>query len=288
MLGKLMRNEVRETYKMALTMLALIVAVTILGIVCATVSINAEYLGKSQSELAAFLGSMSMFGTILLYVISLMVAFYGMTIYLGYHFYQTMFTERGYLTHTLPVKQGQLLFSKTLIGSIWVFFITLGIAISYFSVAWVVVQRTALMAGNPITLSDVTHLFGEVWQVLLENMHGGFLVRMIVTVVLILLLSPFSTISTIFASLSIGQLAKRHKLFMGILTYFGIGVVHWIINMLMSAARNVVVARSFFDSDEMARYMLGTYEGSMLLMLILGLGLYFVSLYLIGKKLNLE
>ena len=42
-------------------------------------------------------------------------------IYLGVSYYRSLYSDEGYLTNTLPVKAGSLVFSKFLCGALWVF-----------------------------------------------------------------------------------------------------------------------------------------------------------------------
>ena len=41
------------------------------------------------------------------------------SIIIAVHFYKSTYSDEGYLTHTLPVKKGTLLFAKVIAGTIW-------------------------------------------------------------------------------------------------------------------------------------------------------------------------
>ena len=72
----------------------------------------------------------SFVATLILYVIMLLASTWGMLIFLGIRFYRSMYTDEGYLSHTLPVTANQLFLSKVLVSGVWYLFITIGIGIS--------------------------------------------------------------------------------------------------------------------------------------------------------------
>lgn len=54
-------------------------------------------------------------------IIALCVVSVFTTVYLGIFYYRNLYSDEGYLTNTLPVTAGQLLFSKFLCGILWTF-----------------------------------------------------------------------------------------------------------------------------------------------------------------------
>ena len=85
----------------------------------------------------------SFVATLILYVIMLLASTWGMLIFLGIRFYRSMYTDEGYLSHTLPVTANQLFLSKILVSGVWYLFISIGIGISV--VALVVSLMTGLL-----------------------------------------------------------------------------------------------------------------------------------------------
>ena len=55
----------------------------------------------------------------------------GISIYLAVRFYKSMYTDEGYLTHTLPVTARQLLLAKGIHMAIWNCLTTLAIVVSF-------------------------------------------------------------------------------------------------------------------------------------------------------------
>ena len=64
-------------------------------------------------------GAIIMTIAIMLYVILFMTAVFGTLLVIAIHFYKNLYSDEGYLTHTLPVSRTQLLISKTVSGSVW-------------------------------------------------------------------------------------------------------------------------------------------------------------------------
>ena len=85
----------------------------------------------------------SFVATLILYVIMLLASTWGMLIFLGIRFYRSMYTDEGYLSHTLPVTANQLFLSKVLVSGAWYLFLTIGIGISV--MALVVSLMTGLL-----------------------------------------------------------------------------------------------------------------------------------------------
>lgn len=112
MLGKLMKYEWKNIWKAGTLMLLGMLVVTVIGCVVlrmpggvVTGLLDNNDINATQSwfVLSSFVA------TLILYVIMLLASTWGMLIFLGIRFYRSMYTDEGYLSHTLPVtaiKQG--------------------------------------------------------------------------------------------------------------------------------------------------------------------------------------
>ena len=111
MLGKLLKYEMRSISKI---MLIIFGAVILLGLIVALglSPLKSGNPGNSTGSFLAFLG-------LALYLMVLMGCLFAAYIIISIRFYKNMFTDEGYLTHTLPVKPGTLLVSHILNGFIW-------------------------------------------------------------------------------------------------------------------------------------------------------------------------
>lgn len=122
MLGKLIKYEWKSIYKLCSILLGAMILTSLLGCIILRTPLVVE-LFRSSSSIAytemqqTALVLMIMAGAVM-YVLILMAVTYGILIYMGVHFYKSMYTDEGYLTHTLPVTGQQLLNSKIPVSGI--------------------------------------------------------------------------------------------------------------------------------------------------------------------------
>ena len=109
MLGKLIKHEWKSTYKMGCLMLVVIALITVFGWLAFQTP-----MWKSLSRNDFSFGWLDIFGflTLMMYVLLLVGVNFGILIYLGVRFYKTMYTDEGYLTHTLPVESTSCLSAR--------------------------------------------------------------------------------------------------------------------------------------------------------------------------------
>ena len=120
MLGKLMKYEWKNIWKAGTLMLLGMLVVTVIGCVVLRMPGVAEFFDSNDVNGAqAWLVISSFAATLILYVIMLLASTWGMLIFLGIRFYRSMYTDEGYLSHTLPVTANQLFLSKVLVSGVW-------------------------------------------------------------------------------------------------------------------------------------------------------------------------
>ena len=236
----------------------------------------------------------SFVATLILYVIMLLASTWGMLIFLGIRFYRSMYTDEGYLSHTLPVTANQLFLSKVLVSGAWYLFLTIGIGISV--MALVVSLMTGLL--NVGELSGVmTQYNGNIWEFLTDAFYeigrayedemGINLVHYGITLLLTYVAGPFIAMVTLFGALTIGQLSSKHKGFMGILVYAGVTILSSIIGSTVQSAfmfgTNVMSSQSGISVSANSAY-----DINVITSLLLAAIMYGVSYYIMNKKLNLD
>ena len=275
MLGKLMKYEMKSTYKMGCLVLCAMAVITFLGWLAFQNSVWSE-IGRTGGRSAVDWADFFYLFVMMLYAMLLVVANFGILIYLGVHFYRSMYTDQGYLTHTLPVSKHQILVSKMLVSGLWMLFVMIAI---YLSLTVLGLSLVFSLLPDGYTLSQAWAEFtGGLWQLVIEFGEwfefdvSGWLI----STLLISLVTPFVTITTLFGAISIGQLASRYRLFLGVVCYIGILVVSSLVSSLF---------RSFATS-------LGTYMSSSLniqfaVNLLVAAALYITSYFIISRKLNM-
>lgn len=298
MLGKLMKYEWKNIWKAGTLMLLGMLVVTVIGCVVlrmpggvVTGLLDNNDINATQSwfVLSSFVA------TLILYVIMLLASTWGMLIFLGIRFYRSMYTDEGYLSHTLPVTANQLFLSKILVSGVWYLFISIGIGISV--VALVVSLMTGLLNIGELS-SVLTQYNGNIWEFLADAFYelgrtyeeemGINLLHYGITLLLTYVAGPFITMVTLFGALTIGQLSSKHKGFMGILlAYVGLTILSSIIGSTVQSAfmfgTNVMSSSGGFSlTTNMA------YDINVITSLLIAAIMYGVSYYIMNRKLNLD
>ena len=297
MLGKLMKYEWKNIWKAGTLMLLGMLVVTVIGCVVlrmpggvVTGLLDNNDINATQSwfVLSSFVA------TLILYVIMLLASTWGMLIFLGIRFYRSMYTDEGYLSHTLPVTANQLFLSKVLVSGVWYLFITIGIGISV--VALIVSLMTGLLNIGELS-SVLTQYNGNIWEFLADAFYelgrtyeeemGINLLHYGITLLLTYVAGPFITMVTLFGALTIGKLSSKHKGLMGILAYAGLTILSSIIGSTVQSAfmfgANVANSASGITVSTNSAY-----DINVITSLLIAAIMYGVSYYIMNRKLNLD
>ena len=287
MLGKLVKHEWKGTYRVGCLMLLVVAIVTFFGWLAFQAPMWQMLAGNNSSDRISALDILSLM-TIMLYVFMLVGVSYGMMIYLGIRFYKTMYTDEGYLTHTLPVTKGKLLASKILVSGIWYMLVLIGIMSSVFIL--VVSFVAALLDGY-----DLGEIFREMWDnwpelsAEIRQATGIDFTSYGILTVLSMLISPFCSMIILDGAISLGQLFTKHRAAMAIVFYIGITILTMVISSVtQSILSDNVVYSSMSDSEIVNRYMNVTVIAGILQNVIFAVILYAVSYLVVDKKLNME
>lgn len=291
MLGKLMKHEWKSTYRIGLLMVLLTIGITFFGWLAFRAPMWSAVSGENlEYENVALIGTglldvLSIF-TLLLYVILLVVIVVGTVVYFAVHFYRTMYTDEGYLTHTLPATKHQLLVSKILVSGIWEIII---LAMTYLSLAALVLSAVMTVMPDGYTLKEfleqIGNGFGMLRGLLEEEFGLNFLVYKIMLLV-VTLIGPFVSMTTIFGAISMGQLFTKHRVMMAIVSYIGISVLNGILGSIVDSIAGSAIFRAG-NEDFGAYFDVSMWQG-IIVNLLIGVAMYFVSHFVTTKKLNME
>lgn len=278
MLGKVVKNEFKATWKLFILMYAALLALSVVT------RVSLEF--KFENKIFEFF-------QILLTIVYVVLAF-GILAITGimalWRYYTNMHKDQGYLTHTLPVKEWKNIFSKTFVFTVWTI---VSFLVSIISVAIFLIG--IIDYGDVIeVVSDIfENLFNYPKLILLAVL---FIILMIVQVVLNLL--------AMYSSISVGQsLFKKHKIFGAILAYFVMNyAISTLLNFMMIAMDRVLegleivgiettsttIEFAFRNMNANVDYALAV-VGVLYLYEIIAIAIYyFVANYMLTKKLNLE
>lgn len=286
MLGKLMKYEWKETWKAGVGVLFAMAAATLLGwlgmggILSNSDRMDSIYAyGNETLEFGAAMMQMAGVFSILLFTMVLMFSVFFMLIYLIVRYYKTMFSDEGYLTHTLPVQKWELFLSKVLVGGFWLIIVYIGMMASIFGFI-------LLAAGTEVGMEELLEGMKELGQAFSQVICGTGLDDGVLWLgsILYLILSPFLVLIFAYGSFTIGQLCHGARVFMGFVVYFGIGVIQYILQIVMKAS----LVAGIRTDDAFSRYLYLNVFGRLILSVVLAAGIYFWSMHVLNKKLNLK
>ena len=194
-------------------------------------------------------------------------------------FYKNLFSDEGYLTHTLPVTRGQHLLSKTIAGSIWSCIDTLLLLASLY-----------IVAATPYTL----HVLRQNGDTIIQefgcadiNMSPGTFIFIFIA---FCCFGAISNVITYYACITIGQLIPGHKILGSIAVYFALTTVISMISLMVLAIFGLFGSTASIinaDSFVPAKYFLDTLKLSAILALVIDVVLYIITYYIMKKKVNM-
>lgn len=212
-------------------------------------------------------------------------------IFIAVRFYQNFFTDEGYLTFTLPVKRSTLFFSKVLSGMIFIFAST-AIVLASVSIALLTVP-TVGQNDTPLlfTLGKILwSLVSELFQYMASDITMIF--GTIVLCLIGLCLMVYGVLA-IYLCITIGSvIAKKWKVVAAILCYYGANVVISIFSSIGQVLLLILSPSFFLVLSEMPQELTGVailflLVGILGFMIILLSAIYYITVHLIEKKLNL-
>lgn len=275
MLGKLIKYEIKATSRWLLP-------IYILALLLAPIErLAIHYIGNNLDSLEtnpAFdrIANTLFFIITMTFVVALITVAVASGLLLIYRFYKNLVTNEGYLMHTLPVKTGQLIWSKAIAAILWT--IVSGIVI--------LLSILLLVIGTPgwsgftedlgyLVSNLLQHFTGKVWLLFIELLLG-------------MILSGLSSIFMVYASIALGQLITKHKILGSFGAYFLLNTgLQFVTSLFMLPSINwflsVGSAATAFNN---VLYKL--IPMSLLYTAALTAVFYFITSYIFKKKLNLE
>lgn len=208
MTAKLTEFELRSVMRPLLVVWGALLAMTVL--LCAVLAVtglnsyeNMIHSGKVLNLISGLVNTISWIVYVALFV-SVVVLTIAIVIL---RFYRGLLGDEGYLMHTLPVKEWELITAKgaaaalTVIGSI----LAAGISL--------------LLIGITRDFSAVAEGFQEFGKAIAKD---PWILILIIEGIIIGILTILKSIYQIYASVSIGQLADRHRVLASLGAYIGI------------------------------------------------------------------
>lgn len=272
MLKKLMKYEWKTIRNVLLVINAFTVFSTILGVI----AMHNLAFGKNTGETFPNLVAILLF---MVYYATIIGVSFAMTVYIAVRFYRNLYTDEGYLMHTLPVTSRQLVLSKLIVHSGCLMLTT---ALIYISVC-------SLIVPFIISLENEFASFSQMASALLEecrDIFGLSVPRLLLCTITTLGISTISGVLSIYCSVSLGQMFRKHKIMGSILCYIAI-------LCLIQTLSTILLMPQMISSMSGGRLNMEIYFKSVFLTtgiisMFLGIIFYLVTLHLMSKKLNLD
>lgn len=276
MLGKLFKYEFKGSYKLMLTIYGITIAISILG---ALVFSTSAIQNMNQTGLPANILGLLFVAVIILYVLTAFALSIITYVYMCTRFYKTMYSNQGYLTHTLPVKPLTTFHVKLITSLVWMFSSILIMFLSIF------ILLCGITKGNIFSHAAQNTFTEELLPFL--GMSTG---QMVAFIIFACSFSCLSYLLMVFASASIGQLFHQNKvgfsILAGIILYFiqqiaGIIVIFLFNESMFSFIEDTVPT---FADILFSPYMLV----SISLALFFTVACYVICIVIVQKHLNLD
>lgn len=208
MLRKLMKYEFRATSRTFLPLYGVLLLVAFLLAVF-------DQMHESWGESIPWLNTASMI-TSFVYG-GLFIAIMVMTALVTFQrFYHNLFTDEGYLTHTLPVKPHTHVTGKLLVSIVWI-------------VASVAVFLLSLLILSIFHLQpvDAKEFFAALAQWIPKSNLEGWVIFL--ELLLFLFLGLVCSILSIYMAIAVGNISSRHKVALGIGVFVGTGIIQQVV-----------------------------------------------------------
>ena len=281
MLKKLLKHEWKETWRIPALACALMIILTLVSVICFTrmsPPANADELNAGAFVLMMF------------YVLTISCVSVVVSIYIAVRFYKNLYTDEGYLMHTLPVTPRQLLVSKLTVGSLWSFLVTI---LTLWAVFLIMIFGLPVMVKDDLNLS-----FTLLVNYAKEYSHALFGMSLPVFTVFMFfyfLISAVSNVLIVYGAVSLGQMFSKHKVMASILCYIGVTIIiQTLTSLAMTPYLTKLVVTHVGNSTSleipefMGAFMRNTFIFSLVACVLTGIGCYILSEYLMKKQLNLD
>lgn len=277
MLGKLIKHEFKAVNRLMLPLHLGLIILTVIGRIYVQFtdfgSPATPYLYFSNPWFTLLNAMLVVFYFVALSAVGIITAIYLDIL----RFRKNLFTDEGYLMHTLPVKASELLWSKLIVAFVWQFIDLVLLCLSLF--------------GIFVTM-DVLREIPSAVSVLIQSFPEAFGVSAAVGIplyIILFILSAIGGLLFIYMCITVGHSFNTHKILASVGLYVAIKMV---LNTLSSI---ITVMTGGFSLSTSAVVMTNTptafwlsYVFNMIISLATCVGSYLVADYFMKHRLNLE
>lgn len=271
MLGKLIKHEFKAVTNVMLLINGCTLLLSLIG--CLTfVSPLWEIENDYIPMMAAF--------SVIVYYIAIIAISFASGIYLMLRFYKNLYTDEGYLMHTLPVTPRQLILSKGITAFCW-------LAITAIMICLSVVSIMLSACLKFMDSYDLREMFQELPH-MLKELYGMGTTQYVTLMIIVTIISTASGLLMIYASISLGQLFSKHKIISSVGCYVLFHIITQVIGMIAMMPYYSRLMNPYSDYSSMDGYLYYVWISTAVIALITGVIYYVITEYIMTKKLNLE
>ena len=229
MTGRLIKYELRSSIKLMGVIWAALIVTSFLF------SISSNFMGNimRSSSIASTLINLFQGITGMLYIAVFIATAAASVVIIIMRFYKGLLSDEGYLMHTLPVKPWQLITAK---GVSALIIVCASVIVSILS--FMILAGTGSFGAIVEFCDLIREMFREEPKVILVAAE----------VLVLAILSLLKSIYQIYASLSIGQLAGKHRILLSLGAYVGINIVITVLAVLIMMLLDVTGALNGWSS----------------------------------------
>lgn len=249
----------------------------------------AEYMERDNYSVFPIYSTIMFFAAFISIVI-FSLSQYGLYIPLYLRFYKHLYTDEGYLTFTLPVKRSSILLSKTLSTFILGTMYAIVIIVCAAFMALVIPPAEAGEIFNLSIYKGISELFKDAQ----ESGYIGWIILYIVEYILLLFAACFFNQVLIQVCVTMGSIiAKKYKLLASIGVYFGVNLILSFIARIITLCAQISVTGMGLDFLKNFTVTQGLtsiaiiFLGIISAVVAMGFAIYFTTLNLLERKLNL-
>ncbi|BFL45907.1 hypothetical protein C3B58_13510 [Lactonifactor longoviformis] len=277
MLGKLFKHNLKQVSKLLILIHGALLAFSVIGRIIFSMALNGEGDFNTASAATSLITAVY----ILLYVLGIFCIAVMTYIFLARDFQKGMFSNEGYLMHTLPVTPAQHIWSRCFVFIIWGLIDMI-----------IICASLAIIFINSYTMQYLPEFFQEFWSAMLTA-FGTSEFFSTIYMLLTMLISVFFNIFMVYFAICLGSLCKTHKILGAIGSLAGIYLVLQIVGVIMMLtlgwspysvnSNNALIATT--STTGMSPAFMGF---SIVFDLLLTVGFYLGIHYILSRRLNLE
>ena len=273
MLGKLIKHEIRHTFRSVSTIYIVLAAISVALLISSAVGIT---VFKALANAALIIGTIVMAVMTLVAIIK--------------NFSDTLYGRQGYLSFTLPVKGSSLLLSKILISALWLLCAVILMILVY------IVMYISVMGENGIeSLGTIKNLVEDMGLAELLPSKGAIITLLVIGAML-LLMTFIILIGFIYFSITVAntRALQSHPKLYGILVFLGSYIAvnaisnpiteKFPLSLQVTSDKVYIAAASMTESEAMFSYGIA----GVLFKFIIAVGLLVFTGWIMEHKVNVK